>query len=402
MRVSIVRHPLVLLVLLVLCVACQTNDTVTATFEQTEAPLSRPTDLEQEPIDMIQPNSVPELVSQQEIDAVPPGPTTNLASQRMEIVFKRNDDIWATDPNGAEARIISKGVTGLWWSPDDRRVAICREAELYIANVNGSEYSEPDSELVFSDHDSIGFRPCLWLSNDLVLIQIWLDGLWSQVSYVDVNQGTAQKADAGEWAIIEAVSPERNLWVQRSAGGLWVVDTMDNQEPILQEFDVTLSDDILRDPAIAFSPEGDSIVFIGHPKDDQGSIWQIYSAEISSQGISSLDPVYSPKEFRSIQSPRLAPDGQHLAFIFDQMNLHILNMDDHEVKHSWPFEERLPPSYFLWSPDSAAVVYAYHNEQTGFFGLKRMNVETGETTIVTDGTFPAYESPLAWQWARDN
>lgn len=310
------------------------------------------------------------------------------AADTSKILF-RSLGTWLMHSDGTGLHQIDENLYPLSWSPSGERLLLFRDNKLYLADRDGA-----DIRLLYEDPSSSDFWGSEWLTDEIVLLQSWVTQFDPHVYYLNVLTGELRIPEPNYWRTIKAVAPHGEFWIQRSAEGLSIVNLNDTIIPILEG--ITISDeDWVNYPEIAFSPNGREIAFTGCYENISSSC-AVFRAAISAEGVSSLQAIIDLGDFRSIRQVAFSFDGQYLAALYRDEQLAIWNLESNEPAFYWLFQEKIQPLYIMWAPTSWVLLYEVYSTSPAYTGFKVLDVETGATQVITDGSIAAHIQ--AWDW----
>jgi Tol biopolymer transport system component len=157
------------------------------------------------------------------------------APDGSEFVFVRDGDAWIARADGSQVHNLTGfdlgGVTGAWWSPDGRWIAVLQGTTMWAFSPDGSVQQRLGSHL---GHPAGGWGP-EWAP-------VWSpDSAWLAIEHDDPNAGVGgTQADvtlvhAGDWRAVRLANAWQPAWsldgrhlaVVSSSGGGYVADVTD-------------------------------------------------------------------------------------------------------------------------------------------------------------------------------
>lgn len=314
-----------------------------------------------------------------------PTTTSNPTGWQSYILFERSEDTWIASPDGSDIRMIAQGYVPIAWSPSGLYLLLYREGGVYIAEADGS-----NPRLVYQRNQNNTVY-LWWVTDDWVLVEVRPSVLESFVSYLKVATGELITEDPDYERIIEAVSPTGEFWFQHTDIGFEIADLAGNRT-VIEVPGPGGEPHPMFYPNLVFTPWGDAIIHLGcFPpiSIDTCYLFRSWIQNYEVVGSEILLPEGGDEHIIS-SSFQVSPDGQYVAIIYSyypQVIIKFFNLQSLTIDYEWNYPG--PPSQpvFFWSPDSDMIAVVYNNIDEGrVHGIVTLNMTTGESQIITDGT----------------
>jgi hypothetical protein len=200
------------------------------------------------------------------------------------------------------------------------------------------------------------------------------------------------------YRVIEDVSPTGKFWFQRTDIGLEIADLAGNRTVVEVPGPGGDPQPMLH-PNLVFTPMGDAIIHLGCIGEPI-TIDSCYLFRSRIQGSEVIGSDILLEADRILSSGfQVSPDGRYVAIIYDyhQPMIKFLNLQTLTIDYQWEYPGPPTSPIFHWSPDSTMVAVAYNDVEEGrAFGIAVLNMQNGETLIITDGTTP--DQLLDWRY----
>ena len=198
---------------------------------------------------------------------------------------------------------------------------------------------------------------------------------------LNVETGQYQKIGPNTVRRIQAVSPDGNLWFEQ--GDKLYMVRRDGTEKNTDFLPIS-GDSILplSQPALVFSPSGDTLYFFKAESNNGTMLYDLYSSPLTNQDLKQEQLLYHGFEGNGY-AIRVSPDGKYMAVIIDPKDLYFVNLKTLKVDYHWEWPEQNSwPPFIFWAPDSKSIGFSSGRDTDLLY---EMDISTGDTKVLLKG-----------------
>jgi Tol biopolymer transport system component len=312
-----------------------------------------------------------------------------------KLAFVRDNNIWVSNGDGTDQKLIIENGQTPSWSPDKSQIAFVRQNNIWVAKADGSKQRPITSQWKKYDPNRKS-----WSSN----VSISWHPKNGSLTFSHPEGFKAERVD-GTAGIVPTRNAARGIIVGSSIFDVRLSGTEPGKAIVRYDLFEGGTSFFFADHAHpAWSPSGKKLAFTRN-----GDIW-IAEMENGSEGeppsgwevkrlaaVASYDEPTNRGSRNNHGATRLSwhPDGRHLAYGYDRLQgsgfneVHLL--DTESGKDSIIIEDALDPCF---SPDGRFIVYwTYGDEQCGMRGICICAVTLDgkkRQKLVTNGRDPSW------------